>query len=103
MANAATLSLRSAANYCEILVDDEGPGIPEDKRDEVFRPFNRLDPSRNPKTGGVGLGLTIARDIALRAWRQHFARRFARAGPARHHQVAAMIEIINMQKFIYVL
>jgi len=59
------LSLRISANYCEVIVDDEGPGIPEEKRDEVFKPFNRLDPSRNSKTGGVGLGLTIARDIAL--------------------------------------
>lgn len=46
----------------EIVIDDDGPGIPEDKRDEVFRPFYRLDSSRNPETGGVGLGMTIARD-----------------------------------------
>lgn len=44
-------------------IDDKGPGIPPEKREEVFRPFTRLDPSRNVKTGGVGLGLTIARDI----------------------------------------
>ena len=59
------LSLRVAANYCEVVIDDEGPGIPVEKHEEVFKPFNRLDPSRNSKTGGVGLGLTIARDIAL--------------------------------------
>jgi two-component system osmolarity sensor histidine kinase EnvZ len=47
----------------EIIVDDDGPGIPRDKREEVFRPFFRLDPSRNPETGGIGLGLTIARDV----------------------------------------
>lgn len=47
----------------EITVDDDGPGIPEDQRDEVFKPFFRLDQSRNPETGGVGLGLTIARDV----------------------------------------
>jgi two-component system osmolarity sensor histidine kinase EnvZ len=47
----------------EITVDDDGPGIPADKREEVFRPFFRLDPSRNPETGGIGLGLTIARDV----------------------------------------
>lgn len=47
----------------EIAVDDDGPGIPEDMREEVFRPFFRLDPSRNPETGGIGLGLTIARDV----------------------------------------
>jgi len=59
------VSLRVATNYCEVVVDDEGPGIPAEKREEVFKPFNRLDPSRNVKTGGVGLGLTIARDIAM--------------------------------------
>ena len=48
----------------EIAVDDDGPGIPSAARDEVFRPFHRLDGSRNPNTGGVGLGLTIARDVA---------------------------------------
>ena len=47
----------------EITVDDDGPGIPEEKRGDVFRPFFRLDDSRNPETGGVGLGLTIARDV----------------------------------------
>ena len=47
----------------EITVDDDGPGIPADKREDVFRPFFRLDPSRNPETGGIGLGLTIARDV----------------------------------------
>lgn len=47
----------------EICVDDDGPGIPEESRDMVFRPFSRLDQSRNAETGGVGLGLTIARDV----------------------------------------
>jgi two-component system, OmpR family, osmolarity sensor histidine kinase EnvZ len=48
----------------EITIDDNGPGIPPDKYEEVFRPFFRLDESRNVDTGGVGLGLTIARDVA---------------------------------------
>jgi two-component system osmolarity sensor histidine kinase EnvZ len=48
-----------------LAVDDNGPGIPEDQRAAVFRPFYRLDASRRPATGGVGLGLTIARDIIL--------------------------------------
>ncbi len=48
----------------EIVIDDDGPGIPEDAREDVFRPFLRLDESRNPETGGTGLGLAIARDIA---------------------------------------
>ncbi len=48
----------------DITIDDDGPGIPVTQYDDVFRPFHRLDPARNPGTGGVGLGLTIARDIA---------------------------------------
>lgn len=47
----------------EITVDDDGPGVPAARRDDVFRPFFRLDPARNPLTGGVGLGLAVARDI----------------------------------------
>lgn len=47
----------------EILIDDDGPGVPADKREEVFKPFFRIEGSRNAETGGVGLGLTIARDI----------------------------------------
>ncbi len=46
-----------------ITVDDDGPGIPEDKREDVFKPFYRIEGSRNPATGGVGLGLPIAQDI----------------------------------------
>lgn len=46
----------------EVVVEDDGPGIPPDKREEVFRPFYRIESSRNRDTGGVGLGLSIARD-----------------------------------------
>jgi two-component system osmolarity sensor histidine kinase EnvZ len=49
--------------FFEIIIDDNGPGIPESQREEVFRPFYRLDVSRNLDTGGVGLGLSIARDV----------------------------------------
>ena len=51
------------AGGVEVTVDDDGPGIPADKRRAVFKAFQRLDQSRNPTTGGVGLGLTIARDV----------------------------------------
>ncbi|MCY4591282.1 MAG: ATP-binding protein [Alphaproteobacteria bacterium] len=47
-----------------VTVDDDGPGIPPQEYETVFRPFYRLDQSRNPGTGGVGLGLAIARDVA---------------------------------------
>ena len=52
-------------SFLEITIDDDGPGIPEEKRADVFKAFYRLDNSRNTKTGGVGLGLTITRDIVL--------------------------------------
>ncbi len=55
---------RKTPSYLEICIDDDGPGIPPDQRDDVFRAFYRVEPSRNPETGGVGLGMTIARDIA---------------------------------------
>ena len=47
----------------EILIDDTGKGIPQEVREDVFKPFIRLEESRNPTTGGTGLGLTIARDV----------------------------------------
>ena len=51
-------------NSIIIMVDDDGPGIPIESREDVFKAFFRVEPSRNPETGGTGLGLTIARDIA---------------------------------------
>jgi two-component system osmolarity sensor histidine kinase EnvZ len=47
-----------------VTVDDDGPGIPPERREEAFRAFNRLDDSRNQNAKGVGLGLAIARDAA---------------------------------------
>jgi signal transduction histidine kinase len=49
-----------------ISIHDSGPGIPEDKLEEVFKPFYRLEKSRSRHTGGVGLGLSIARDMAIK-------------------------------------
>ena len=57
------VNLHEQPEALEIFVDDDGPGIPKDQRDEVFKPFYRLEKSRNPKTGGIGLGLSIAQDI----------------------------------------
>lgn len=57
------VSARRQGERVEITVDDDGPGIPDDKMEDVFRPFYRIDESRNPATGGVGLGLPIAQDI----------------------------------------
>jgi signal transduction histidine kinase len=48
----------------EIVVEDEGPGIPEADRSRVFEPFVRLEASRNSETGGSGLGLTLVKAIA---------------------------------------
>src|ERR1043166_897785 len=58
------VALRRNGHQVEIVVDDDGPGIPEERREEAFRPFHRLDQGRNLQKGGSGLGLAIARDIA---------------------------------------
>jgi two-component system osmolarity sensor histidine kinase EnvZ len=50
--------------WLTVTVEDDGPGIPADMREEVFKPFVRLDTARNIDAGGTGLGLAIARDIA---------------------------------------
>lgn len=50
--------------YLVVTVDDDGPGVPEESREDVFKPFFRLDEARNQDHGGTGLGLAIARDIA---------------------------------------
>ena len=48
-----------------INIDDDGPGIPENQRENALRPFHRLETSRNKETGGTGLGLAIATNIIL--------------------------------------
>lgn len=58
------LSLETTESHVLIHVDDSGPGIPEHKREEVLRPFARLDDARTQNVEGVGLGLAVARDIA---------------------------------------
>ncbi len=59
-----SITAANADHFLVVDVDDDGPGIPQDKREEVFRPFYRLDEARNQDEGGTGLGLAIARDIA---------------------------------------
>ncbi|MFP4273757.1 MAG: ATP-binding protein [Paracoccaceae bacterium] len=61
----AEVSVRLTDKALRISVEDDGPGIPEDQREEALKPFARLDPARNQNRGsGVGLGLAIAADVA---------------------------------------
>ncbi len=62
--NEVALSVRLTKRYAEFTVEDDGPGIPEDRRDEALRPFTRLDEARNQdESSGTGLGLSITLDI----------------------------------------
>lgn len=63
-AEGCELSVQSAPNRIEFIIDDGGPGIPPTKRKQAFRAFSRLDDARTQNIEGVGLGLSIARDIA---------------------------------------
>lgn len=58
------VSIRASANRIEFFVDDSGPGIPLEERKQAFRAFSRLNDARTQNIEGVGLGLSIARDIA---------------------------------------
>jgi signal transduction histidine kinase len=60
----ANVEIAQSSDSYEILVDDEGPGIPEAEQRRVFEPFVRLESSRNEETGGTGLGLTLVKAIA---------------------------------------
>lgn len=60
----ARVSLQAAPDAVRIVVDDDGPGIPEPDLQKVFEPFHRLEESRSRETGGTGLGLAIAQTIA---------------------------------------
>ncbi len=60
----AEVTLCDSVGSYEIVVDDQGPGIPEKDRARVFEPFVRLETSRNLETGGTGLGLTLVKAIA---------------------------------------
>ncbi len=60
----ARISLVDGPHWAEVVVDDDGPGIPQDRHEEAFRPFSRLDDARSQNESGSGLGLTLARDTA---------------------------------------
>jgi len=59
----ARVRIDQSPKHFNIVVEDEGPGIPEDELERVFEPFFRLDISRNRETGGTGLGLAVVRSI----------------------------------------
>lgn len=61
----AYVSLISEVNGVRIFIRDSGPGIPEDEMEKVFEPFYRVDASRSRETGGLGMGLSVARAIVL--------------------------------------
>ena len=63
-AASSRVSLIDGPHWAEIVVDDNGPGIPPDRHEEAFRPFSRLDEARGQNQSGTGLGLTLARDTA---------------------------------------
>lgn len=63
-ASAITVTGHRDHRWLIVTVDDDGPGIPAQMREDVFKPFLRLDDARNQDEGGTGLGLAIARDIA---------------------------------------
>lgn len=62
-AKQVNISIVPGNKNIDIIFDDDGPGIPVNRRADMFKPFVRLDNSRNSKTGGVGLGLSIAKEI----------------------------------------
>ena len=59
----ARVHVARSGDGVEIVIEDDGPGIPDDAAEQVFAPFFRIENSRNLETGGVGLGLSIARTI----------------------------------------
>ena len=63
--NNTEISLKKTEDSLIILIDDDGPGIDAQDRENAMRPFFRLETSRNKSTGGTGLGLSIANNIIL--------------------------------------
>ena len=93
----ATVCVLPNSEGAVIVVEDQGPGIPQPELEAVFQPFYRVEASRSPASGGIGLGLYIARDLRQRQGRQlrlsnrpgrGIARRGAAGAAARHCQLA---------------
>ncbi len=61
--NQLKISLEISNKQVNLLVEDDGPGIPEQSREQIFQPFTRLDTSRDRQSGGYGLGLAITQKI----------------------------------------
>jgi signal transduction histidine kinase len=59
------ISVAKNGNWVDLLVCDHGPGVPENEKERIFEAFYRIDGSRNRETGGVGIGLSLCRKIAI--------------------------------------
>ena len=75
---------KTSDKQVEIIIEDNGPGIEDDKLGDVFRPFYRVDSSRNQETVGVGLGLPIAMDIVHAHGGEIWLQKSPRGGLAVH-------------------
>ena len=87
---AANVAIQTAPKTIEIVIDDEGPGIPEQELSRVFDPFYRLEESRSRETGGVGLGLAIAQSIVQAHRGETRPQQQANRRPSRPNHIAPM-------------
>jgi two-component system osmolarity sensor histidine kinase EnvZ len=77
------ITVEASENRVYVSIEDNGPGIPEENSEDVFKPFVRLDPSRSADTGGAGLGLSVAMDIMLSHGGKISVAKSARLGGAK--------------------
>jgi signal transduction histidine kinase len=90
----ATISLCASPEWIEILIDDDGTGIPGHLREDVFRPFFRVEGSRSRQTGGVGLGLAAAR-TAVRGHGGDISLESGESGGLRVHVRLPVLETVR--------